>query len=297
MIRFLMILILCCRAGFSCWGQSYDSIGVGLMNTVHMVFDSPVLNYDLGSGSRIEVVDGKEVEVFDVIINKVGDRLKLAAAVEQFETTNLFVETEAAYYNFILSYKSQPKLTHYITLQHADHRKSAAAFEDGKKQTSQLELEKEKKQTLEAMVVADLAALVHSKPPQNPEVGEESQRIRYFLNGIFVRGDYLFFRVNFVNSGNVKFDLGYEGFFIKDKKNKGVKRSAKQTPEPLECLLIFNKNIKVIDNKKEVSKVYAFRKFTIEEKKVFTIEFWEDEGQRKVELRITPKMILDAKGI
>lgn len=252
------------------------------------------MNYDLGSGTRIE----NGAEVSDVIIGKVGDRLKLAAAIERFETTNLFVETENAYFNVILVYSDQPKqLTYYQGDDRADRVK-----DPGKKQKESLakeesEMGKAKEEMILELTLKDLANDVLEKGNVVPDIGESSQRMKYFLNGIYVKGDYLFFRVNVLNEGNVKYDLGYEGFFITDKKNKGTKKTPTQ-PEPLKTLLILNDEIKSVEKKQEISKVYVFKKFTLEPKKVFTIEFWEDgQGQRKVELIIPPDKLLSAKTI
>ncbi len=273
-------------------GQQYDTVRVGLLTTVHIVFNSTVMNYDLGSGTRIE--DGKEVS--DVIIGKIGDRLKLAAGIEGFETTNLFVETESAYFNVILVYSEKPKkLSYYFGDERADRVKESRAKE--KESISRVELETGKEEKILELALKDLASQVLEKGNVVPEIGESSQRMKYFLNGIYVKGDYLFFRVNVLNEGNVGYNLGYEGFFINDKKSKGTKRTPVQ-PEPIKPAYILNDALKTVDKKMEISKVYVFKKFTLEPKKVFTIEFWEDgQGQRKVELIIPPDKILSAKAI
>lgn len=277
--------------------QRYDTLEVGMMTTVHIVFESPVLEYDLGSGTRIEVVNGEEHQVTDVLITKVGDRIKLAAAFADFETTNLFVETETAYFNFILKFASRPKvLSHYMSNGNADKLKgpSTASRKAIDKESAELNSGKEVK--ILELTLHDLATAVAARPQQPIEIGQESQRMKYYLNGIFVKGNYLFFRVSILNEGNVKFDLGYEGFFIKDKPNRGLKKTTKQIPEPVKDLFILNRDLKVVQRNQEVSKVYVFEKFTLDPKKIFVIEFWEDgQGQRKVELNIPSDEILEAK--
>jgi hypothetical protein len=277
--------------------QSYDTLEVGMMTTVHVVFEAPVMEYDLGSGTRIEIVNGIEHQVTDVLITRVGDRLKLAAAIDNFETTNLFVETETGYFNFILKYANRPKiLSHYISNDKADKMKSVSNSKKKELEKNEVELNAEKSNKILELTLQDLAAKVAIEPNQVIEIGQESQRMKYFLNGIYVKGNYLFFRVNILNEGNVKFDLGYEGFFIKDKANRGVKKTTKQIPEPLKHLFILNESLKVVEKRQEISKVYVFEKFTLETKKIFTIEFWEDgQGQRKVELNIPSSEILEAK--
>lgn len=291
------IALICVSLAQPLYGQRYDTIQVGLMTTVHMIFESPVLEYDLGSGTRIEVVNGEEQQVTDVLITKVGDRLKLAAAFTNFETTNLFVETETGYFNFILKYADHPRtLSHYLADQHADKIKSASPAKRQALEKENTELTAQKETRILELTLHDLATKVSREPAQVIEIGQDSQRMKYYLNGIFVKGNYLFFRVNILNEGNVKFDLGYEGFFIKDKPNRGLKKTTKQIPEPVKDLFIFNRNVKVVERRQEVSKIYVFEKFTLDHKKMFVIEFWEDgQGQRKVELNIPSDKILDAK--
>lgn len=289
-------------AAFQCHsmcGQGYDTLEVGMMTTVHLVFESQVMEYDLGSGTRIETVNGEEHEITDVLITKVGDRLKLAAAIADFETTNIFVETETAYFNFILKFSSRPKkLSHYFANENADRIKSPGALDKHKQAIADAQLETDKQAQILTLTLQDLSEKVAHEPNQVIEIGEESQRMKYFLNGIYVKGNYLFFRVNIANEGNVKFDLGYEGFFIKDKPNRGLKKTTKQIPTPLKVLVVHNNQIKTVERNQEIKKVYVFEKFTLEPKKIFTIEFWEDaHGQRKVELNIPPNDILSAKTI
>jgi hypothetical protein len=289
-------------ATFHClmaFAQRYDTLEVGMMTTVHLVFESTVLEYDIGSGTRIETVNGQEHEVTDALVTKVGDRLKLAAAIADFETTNIFVETETAYFNFILKFAPRPKkLSHYFADGDADRIKSANATQTKMKAVSDAQLQADKQAQILELTLKDLSEKVANEPNQVIEIGQESQRMKYFLNGVYVKGNFLFFRVNIANEGNVKFDLGYEGFFIKDKPNRGLKKTTKQIPTPLKVFIIYNNQIKTIERNQEVKKVYVFEKFTLEPKKIFTIEFWEDaQGQRKVELNISPNDILSAKTI
>jgi hypothetical protein len=296
-MKMIVAGVLICAFGQVLNAQQYDTVEVGMMTTVHLVFNSPVLEYDLGSGTRIELVDGQEQTVTDVLITKVGNRLKLAAAIEGFEMTNLFVETESAYFNFIIKYKDVPgKLSHYFNDQKAEEIKVARiAAEQASVQNERKAVDKGRDEKILELTLHDLAERVVKQPNGTMEIGQNTQRMKYFLNGIYVKGDYLFFRVNMVNEGNVKFDLGYEGFFIKDRPNRGLKKTTKQIPEPVPHVFIYNKEITVVEKREEIKKVYVFKKFTLAEKKIFTIEFWEEEGQRKVELNIPEHHILSAK--
>ena len=89
--------------------QPYDTIKIGYSTSVNMIFSSPVKKWDMGLGLRIE--NGQEIR--DVLVENTSEsskRIKLAAGIEHFEITNLFVETERAYYNFILEYEERPEI-------------------------------------------------------------------------------------------------------------------------------------------------------------------------------------------
>ena len=270
----------------------YDTIQLGLSTAVHIIFESNIIKPHIGLGMKDE--GGKAVT--DILMEdpQGGPRLSLTAAIPDFETTNLYVETEDGHYNFILQYAKWPRQ------QLVPVSKSQAIVKKKRKRTTRLFEETDSTETAsvktkEVKVLESLAKEVASKSSTMDDIGEQTQKMEYYLNAIYVKDNYYFFRVVLKNKGAVKYDLGYEGFFIREKKTKGVNQTTQQVEDKGKDLLYtWNGNVKEIQRKQSVEKVYVFPKFTIEGDKHFSIEFWEEAGQRKVEIKVSSKALLNA---
>lgn len=288
MIRMLIFLILY----MSCTGvagQGYDTIRVGYSTSVNMIFDSPIVKWDMGLGVHME--DGQEV--WDVLVSHSPSspgRIKLAAGVEDFETTNLFIETEDAYYNFILTYDPQPvHLLLKIGREKASIRKEEAIAKD----TTVGEITAEP--TTDSLIY--LCSKIYENATDITDIGQVSQKMLFYLGGIYVSGNHLFFKVCIKNEGTIKYDLGFAGFFAADRGRSGNKRRPRQD-ELLTPVYIFNDQQKVVEQGEVVTKVYVFRKFTLDPRKHLYLQFWEGNGgERKAELVVKGKELLGAEGI
>lgn len=289
-MRQFLILALMLSAAVTVSGQKYDTIQVGLSTTVNLIFESSIVKKHLGSGTYVE----NNEETQDVLIEHNLERMTLTARIEKFEPTNLFVETEGGFYNFILVYNEWPRQQlQAVNIEQATIVKKVKA--DPKKEAAKIEASQNQKQRDTLAVLAQKA--FEKGHLKNPDIGEIDQKMTFYLDGIYVDGNYLLFRVAMKNEGNVQYDLGFEGFFIKEDESRSTKRDSKAAPLPLQAIYTLNEDVKIIDRRKEVIKVYVFNKFTVEKGKHFSIEIWEAEkkGQRKVELEVPDKEILNAK--
>src|SRR6218665_2976720 len=113
----LALILLVPMIGFS---QKYDTILLDLDHTVNLVFEDAILDFDIGSG--VQVVNGQEVT--GILAQKSGSRLKLGAGAENFVRTNIFVETQAAYFNFVVRYGKPDRFACYIQNSAAEKIKS-----------------------------------------------------------------------------------------------------------------------------------------------------------------------------
>jgi hypothetical protein len=285
-MKMLLTLFLLLSATDKLLGQSYDTLHVGLTTTINLIFDAAILKTHLGSGTYVE---NNEVTQ-DVLLETTGQRMTLTARTEAFETTNLFVETETAFFNFILAYAEWP------TNQLIGIDASRATIL--KKSAPAPEASNELRGLRRRDSLAILANQAFQKPHvKNPAIGVIDQKMIFFLDGIFVDGAFLFFRVTLRNESNVRFDLGFQGFFIKEDASHSAKRTATIAPSPQTPLYALPEELLVVRPRQEVSKVFVFNKFTLDAKRHFSIEFWEDEkkGQRRVSLSIPDAEILRAK--
>lgn len=285
-MKYLYIMLLFIESTCA-FAQSYDTIRIGYSTSVNMIFDSPVKRWDMGLGIRIE--DGNEIR--DVLVENSTnspERIKLAAGIAHFETTNLFVETVKAYYNFILMYDDLPNnllikvdaAKASITKTKVENNPDVQNRIDRKNPTDSLIYYTEKIRDLENDFT---------------NIGLVSQKMLFYISGLYVVDDYLIFKVIIKNEGNISFDIGFVGFFRGDK--KGNKKRPRQE-ELLTPLYISNEEKEVIKSGEMIVKVYAFKKFTLRKNQHLYIQFWEGEpGERKAELVLRSKDILAAKAL
>lgn len=286
-----------------------DTIYLDITSTVHLIFKTTVLAYDLGSGAYI---DESGNMISDVAYEANGNRIKLAPMVSHFETTNFFVETKEAYYNFILMYKEGPK-SYVITVPQSEAVAmkeiptetkgvdqqalfggapvtTAVAINPGANSTAQ---EAKPKLGTPKEVCEKIVGLKQ----KGTIVGTTSQKVNYWIDGVYVQGGLIYFKVNVENLGNIVYDWGYTGVFIRDKGKKTLKSNSVIQEEQFDPVFTYNEHIKEVGRKDRVFKVIVFEKFTIESDKVLSFEFWEIEGERKVILEVRSTHLLEAERI
>ncbi|MEQ8880955.1 MAG: DUF4138 domain-containing protein [Cyclobacteriaceae bacterium] len=279
------------------YSQNYDTIPVGYTTSVNLIFDSPVKQWDMGLGLRVE----SGLQVWDVLVENSPEspsRIKLAAGIEEFKTTNLFVETTTAYYNFILKYEDRPgKLLYKIEIKQAEIIKENRTSEirDNISQS----VDHDAKNTLEkaATEFDSLEYFAHrvleSEDSFNP-IGKSSQQILFFLSGIYVRDDHLFFKLYLRNESNIPYDIGFIGFFKSDRGKSGNKKRPRQE-EHLTPEFVLNEGMKTLESNTEIFKVMSLQRFTLDNRKRLYIQLWEGNGgERKIELVVKGKDLLKA---
>jgi conjugative transposon TraN protein len=100
--------------------------------------------------------------------------------------------------------------------------------------------------------------------------------IEFQLRGIFSHNGLLFLHTEIKNTSDIPFDIDFLVFKIVDK--KVVKRTAIQETiiEPLRA----HNYLTSVKGKKTESTVFAFKKFTIPDKKQLVVEIFEKDGGR-----------------
>ncbi len=271
--------------------QPYDTIKVGYSTSVNLIFSSTVKKWDMGLGTKIE----NGMEVRDVLVENTADspeRIKLAAGVENFETTNLFVETGDGYYNFILKYDDRPEI---LLIEISPGKASIT------KQKIEMTASHAGKRVIDSLAfmesLKNICEKIRGMSPDVTNVGQVSQKMLFYVGGIYITGEYLFFRIYIKNGGNIPYDIGFTGFFRGDKGKRGNKRRPSQI-EMLSPLYIDNEERASVKNGEVVEKVYVLQKFTLSKAQKLYIQFWEgNQGERKVELILGSQDILKAKKI
>lgn len=233
-----------------------NNVQLSYSKTTSIVFPYAVKSVDRGSA--------------DILVQKakgVENILLLKAGIQNFAQTNLTVITaDGKLYGFVVNFDELcPTLN--VTAELISNFDKEVLFsqenENHKEveQYSQLALAKTKK----------VSGLVTSK-----------FSIQLRVSGIFIHQDIMYFRIQLGNNSRINYDIDQLRFFIRDQKKS--KRTASQE---LEILPIFTtSDTSKISDRSQVSLVFAISKFTIPEKKVFTLELIEKNGGRHLELNI-----------
>jgi conjugative transposon TraN protein len=121
----------------------------------------------------------------------------------------------------------------------------------------------------------------------------ESKRfgIQFFLKGIYIQNDLLYFHTEVKNSSNVPFDVDFIRWKIIDK--KVAKRTAIQETviEPVRAFHFVTK----IQGQSSERTVFAINKFTIPDDKKLVVELFEKNGGRHQQVNISVGEIIQVK--
>ncbi|CAI2768637.1 conjugative transposon protein TraN [Flavobacterium collinsii] len=236
--------------------DNYKNLQIGYSKTTSIVFPYAVKSADKGS-SDILMQKAKGAE----------NILLLKAAKQHFPQTNLTVVTaDSRLYVFVLNYDDAcPDLN--IKADHTAVVNNDILFS--------LDHENQKK-------IEQNATLALSKNKKISGLKREKYEMKITVNGIFILQDVLYFRLALGNASKINYDIDQLRFFIRDQKKS--KRTASQEIEILPLYSTYTSSI--IPDKSEVSIVYAFSKFTIPEKKYLTIQLFEKNGGRHIEINV-----------
>lgn len=234
----------------------YNNIQLSYSKTTSILFPYAVKSLDIGSR--------------DVLVQKakgVENILLLKAGKQNFLQTNLTVVTsDGKLYSFILNFDDLcPTLHIDAGLRTADDRQLLFSLEN--------ENQKE---------IKDYAMLALSRKNKVSGLNSRRSEIEIRVDGIYIHQDIMYFRVSLGNDSKINYDVDQLRFFIRDQRKS--KRTASQE---IEVIPFFSTgDFSRIYDKSEVVTVFALPKFTIPEKKKFTMQVFEKNGGRHLELDI-----------
>ena len=288
------LLLLVIFLGISFWGVSQSAekstdhrIEIAVDKRVYLIFPAPIYKFDWSEGDSIAVTKDEN----KILINSFGDEIA---------DSNLLVETEDGYnYSFLLVVKPDIKELKYVVNTNMAFLKrtisgSGKPNVDGSKTTESSVPEKESVDVTNE--IRRTANEVENGKNQATGLAKLENKMSFVIGGIFVRGDYLYFKVLIQNESNVPYDIDFIAFVIEREKGK-IKRTAVQGPESKKADYILNESTKSIIKGNIVSFVFAFKKFTYDKKETLYVEFWEKNGDRNIRLAIPSREVINAKNI
>lgn len=273
----------------SSFGQrsTYDTIRVGVATTIHVVFESKIVDYTLGSG-ELQGMNGTYTEVG---LTQAGDnKIKLAANIENFETTNLFVETSTGYFNFILEYTGFPNKQIFSVKD-----KDATLSKSNIASTSAPGAPNEKVTKLGSEFGQDdkFYQAIKRKAIRPSSIAKKIQGVQYYISGIYTNGTEIGIKLIIENLEGLRYNLSYVNWTIKEKKNLRNKKGSIEYNEPLKPSNS-SEFTSTLSKDQQGIYVFVFPKFTLTKTQELIIEIGEKEGSRTCDLRISQSEIIRA---
>lgn len=233
--------------------------------TTNLVFPYAIKSVDRGS-KDVLVQKAKGVEnILQVKAGKLG-----------FDQTNLTVITaDGKLYSYILNYIDTPSVLNIRFINNEETHPNAFF--------SNVSVN-------EAQVQTDAETVANEKR-NITGVKDKSYGIRMKMDGLYIKDEVLFCRINLRNNSNINYGIDQLRFYIRDQKKS--KRTATQE---LEVTPLYVKgDTSVIVGQTEKVFVYALPKFTIPDKKYLAIELIEKSGGRHLRMQVYNKIIIRAK--
>jgi conjugative transposon TraN protein len=229
------------------------TLAISEANTTSLLFPYPIVSVDRGSQ--------------DVLAQKpkgVENLLQIKAAQQDFMPSNLTVVTsDGKLYNFLVAYEYEPLTYAYDFTKSRDI--GAARFNDGNN----------------AEQINGLASMAYHDR-NRISITESNYDITLGITGIYIAGDYIFYRILLENETNISYDIDQLRFFVRDKKIS--RRTASQE---IELLPISTwQPVEKVPAKGIKSFVVVLPKFTIPNKKDLYLQLTEKNGGRHLHMKV-----------
>lgn len=257
------------------------SLELAFNKTTCILFKSPIRSVDLGSR---DIMADKASEVENV--------LRIKATRIGFNETNFSVMTaDGKFYSFIANYNESPSvlaLNLAVGMERAE-QSSHPVSTSGQVQTP---VEYAGTQTTQRELVESCAAVMRQRGRiRHRGIGKREYGMAVSLRGLYVKDNVLYYKIALRNTSNIKYDLDFIRFFIRD---KALARQTSRQELEVSPLYIYNSPLVVVGGKQTVEKVFAFSKFTIPNGKVLQVRVGEKNGGRTVAFQVNNRRLVKA---
>lgn len=131
--------------------------------------------------------------------------------------------------------------------------------------------------------------LITEKTDKNPIRKEKDLKLTMQLNNIYVRSDYIFLDITFMNDTNLSYNIDGVKFTIEDKK---IHKATNNQSIELEPVFTYNDSKSF---RKNFRNIYVFKKFTFPNSKILKIRLIEEQlSGRTIEMKINYSDVLKA---
>ena len=265
MNRTILICLLCfllCQLSAHAQEQQLE---LAFHKTTSLVFPYAIQSVDRGSGDILAQAPPHS-----------GNVLQVKAARPGFQETNLTVITaDGRLYSFTVSYADNP-ITTLLRLSPSPLHTTSVFFTGAALNQRQLE-------NAAAQLAEDERFLYGVK--------DKAGGAKAKLEGIYIRGSTLFYRVVLTNASPVPYDLDFTRFTLRDRKQ--AKRTAAQEEELVPLYAYGKEDMKVEAGHRKVL-VLALEKHNLNRHKELVLDLFEKNGGRHLRLKVRDRDILQA---
>jgi hypothetical protein len=283
----LMLMTIVIFMAYSVMGQVTDTVDLSLDFNSYIIFNTEDIKFNYGSSS--------------VKVTLSGNKLILEGLEEEFNTTNLLVETDDKLYIFILQYQEKPaKFIYNYSNRDKKYPKtkignpvlidSTKIVEEFIKKAD--ETEKSFEQNAYHEQAKDLTRKIFT-------IGHAQYDITTLITNINVIGkDFMILRLEFINESDINYLMEYFEVVIADKKNNIKKNAVVEMPIKI---LSYSSQEKIIAANSTFVLTILIDKVTLSKKKKLEIRVIENNkdrrGDRAIILNIPFQYINKAKEI
>lgn len=273
----------CCLT-LSCLAQISDTIEVSYTKSAYLMFAGESVKYDCGSE--------------DVLVRNSGSKLIIQSGVENFEETNLFVETESEVFMFIIVFKDNPSKFLYDFAKVNFVSETDLDVSGVKKEVSEI---KKKTLTDQEQEYVDISKIIIDSKDVVFNRGVSKYKIGVYLRDAVIYNDKIYLEFEVENNSNIAYIMDYYKLRVKP-----VKRRLKdESFQEIELNPLFQYlRPERIEGKSSYRYVVVLDKFVLTDGKKLVVEHWENngedmniEGGRKIDFDIFSKDILNVRVI
>lgn len=253
-------------------------LGVSQQKTVHILFPSEIKEVDVGNGFVLVQV----TEAFNNVL-----RVKANSAEEFAETNVTVICRDGSLYSFTTNYEENPEV---VNIAIGNNALSDAAISRGLgiNFTPQRVLDENNENFVEMKSMAQNAL---GKKPYIRNVGAYTMRVTALVQGIYTRGDNLYYVINVNNRSEIDYTMAFTKAFVLDVSE--ARRVAVQEEElPVKYQLPTDMTI-TGGTDKTFTFVVPVR--AISDSKQVDMEIYEADGARHLRFTIDRKLLQKAK--
>ncbi|HLV63794.1 conjugative transposon protein TraN [Galbibacter sp.] len=222
---------------------------------------------------NIRSVDRGSREVLVQKAKGVENILQLKAAAEAMAETNLTVITaDGKLYSFLLRYSPNPVALNFSFGKRDIYQ---VAFAPGNPNEG---------------VLRKYAEVALGKKKRLYGVRDKRYGIKLRLDGLFVKGNVMYYRFKVENTSHVRYNIDQLRFFIRD-----AKKAKRTTYQEIEMPPLYTyKDTSVVEGQSGQTLVVALPKRTLPNQKHLVVQLMEDHGGRHLELKIKNRKLMRA---